>query len=90
MLFLDHQPVAHQQQVTLSVAIRRRTMKGYYGQQNELKTVISLRRKSSSWIVLRIIAMYASVDSLSLLPLLILLNVLSTWHVLHVIFDYPI
>jgi hypothetical protein len=71
----------------VAVMIRYCLMKGYGG--SECKLVISFRRSSTLWLMLNVIAMYASVDRIALLPVLILINVLSTWHVLDVFDVFP-
>jgi hypothetical protein len=61
----------------------------FTGINNEpkMKYVIGFRRNSSVWLVIRVVAMYASVDVILLLPMLILINVLSIWHLIHVFTD---
>jgi hypothetical protein len=75
--------------IPAAVSIRRRTMKVYGGKVVEDKIVLSLRRNSMLWIVLEVVAMYASVDTVSLLPLLILTNVATTWNILCVFGIFP-
>ena len=53
----------------------------------KMKWVVSFHRNSSVWIVLRVMIMYASVDAILLLPILILFNVVSIWHVLYIFTD---
>lgn len=82
---------------SVAVMIRQCRMIGFYdhddhrliGIQNEpkVKLVVTFRRNSSVWTVLRVMIMYASVDAILLLPILILVNVVSIWHVLSVFND---
>jgi hypothetical protein len=82
---------------SVAVMIRQCRMIGYYdhddhrfiGIQNEptMKLVVTFRRNSSVWTVLRVMIMYASVDAILLLPILILFNVVSIWHVLSLFTD---
>jgi hypothetical protein len=83
----QHQQQQQRQIPEEAVMIRHFMMKGYYGK--ECKLVISFRQSSSLWLILNVIVMYASVDTIALLPVLILINVLSTWHVLHVFDVFP-
>lgn len=78
-----------------AIKIRQCLMMGYYdhhqfadiNHEPKLKYVIGFRRNSSVWLVIRVVAMYASVDVILLLPMLILINVLSIWHLIHVFSD---
>ena len=87
-----------QPSVSTTVTIRQRRMIGYYdgdddryfsgiNHEPKLKYVIGFRINSSVWLVIRVVAMYASVDVILLLPMLILINVVSIWHVIHVFTD---
>jgi hypothetical protein len=64
-------------------------MKGYGGKLREDIPVLSIRQKSCAWSVVEVIAMYASVDTITVLPLLILTNVICTWNMLCVIGAFP-
>ena len=91
-------PYRQRSQRSTAVMIRQRRMMGYYDDNDhhqfvginhepKLKYVIGFRRNSSVWLVIRVVAMYASVDVILLLPMLILINVLSIWHLIHVFTD---
>ena len=77
-------PYRRPPQRSTAVTIRQCRMIGYYNgcHTPNTKYVVAFRRTSSVWIVLRIMIMYASVDTILLLPILILINVVSIWHVL--------
>ena len=82
-----------------AVLIRKYEMIGYYDYDDDhyhfrrhhnvrqMKWVGTVRRCSSVGLVLRVIILYASVDVIVLLPVLILINVVSIWHVLSVFTD---
>ena len=54
----------------------------------KMKFAMTFHRNSSVWLVIRVAAMYASVDVILLLPVLILINVVSIWHIIHVFSDH--
>jgi hypothetical protein len=54
-----------------------------YGGKAERKRVIAVRRSSSVWAFLEVICMYASVDTITLLPFLIIVNMLALLSTLH-------
>ena len=82
---------------SVAVMVRQRRMTGFYDTEDDdhrfigiyhattkMKYVVSFRNNCSAWVVLRVMIMYASVDAISLLPILILINVVAIWHVLSI------
>ena len=65
-----------------SLLIQGKVMKGYGGKAAR-KRVVSVRRSSSLWGVLEVICIYAAVDKIALLPILIIVNTLAFLNTLH-------
>ena len=82
---------------SVAVLIRQVRMIGKYDNEDHrwscfengptMNLVITFSKSSSLWTVLRVMIMYASVDEILFLPILILVNVISIWHVLSVFTD---